>query len=86
MTKDFPEVWSAIVALAGETFRQKRGQPFTYVVTGSTLRPNTTNRNLTKGQFEKAFLRLPIDGPGGLQDLQGPSYLYAILTDPRIAS
>ena len=25
-----------------------------------------------------------IDGPGQLQDLQGQSYLYAILTDPRV--
>jgi hypothetical protein len=26
------------------------------------------------------------DGPGQLQDLQGPSYLYAILTDARVRS
>jgi hypothetical protein len=27
---------------------------------------------------------LPGSGPGDLQDLQGPSYVYAILTDPRV--
>jgi hypothetical protein len=34
------------------------------------------------------MLRSPIStvvsGPGALQDLQGPSYVYAILTDPRV--
>ena len=29
---------------------------------------------------------LPLHGPGQLQDLQGPSYLFAILTDPRVAT
>ena len=80
----FDEVWHGIVALSGQTFRQKRGKPFTYVVSGNSLKPSTTNRQLPRSHFARAFERAPLDGPGQLQDLQGPSYLFAILTDPRI--
>jgi hypothetical protein len=79
------EIWKRICACEGESFYQKRGQPFSYRVIGSSLRPSTTNRMLPRSHFEKASKRLPVSGPGELNDLQGPSYLYAILTDPRIA-
>lgn len=82
----FETVWQRIALHAGQTFHQKQGNPFTYSVTGKVLRPDRTDRNLPYSQFEKAYARLPVDGPGKLQDLQGPSYLYAILTDPRIAA
>ena len=45
-----------------------------------------TNRLLPRSQFARAFERAPLGGPGQLQDLQGPSYLFAILTDPRIVT
>jgi hypothetical protein len=78
------EVWRRITAHEGETFRQVRGGEFTYEVQGAVLRPDRTNRNLHRSQFEAALQRAPISGPSDLQDLQGPSYLFAILTDPRI--
>jgi hypothetical protein len=56
-----------------------------YSIIGSSLLPSTTNRMLPRSQFEEALKRLPVSGPGELNDLQGPSYLYAILTDHRIA-
>jgi hypothetical protein len=40
---------------------------------------------LARTQFQAAYERSPLRGPGQLQDLQGPSYLFAILTDPRVA-
>jgi hypothetical protein len=80
----FDEVWQRIVRLRGETFYQKRGKAFSYTVSGGSLRPSTTNRQLPRSHFARAFARAPLDGPGQLQDLQGPSYLFAILTDPRI--
>ncbi len=82
--RDFETVWRSIVALQGQTFRLKRGQPFRYVVSGNSVVPTTTNRQLGRSQFMRAFGRLPVQGPGELNDLQGPSYLFAILTDPRI--
>jgi len=81
----FDAVWHQIMSLQGETFHQKRGQPFRYQVHGNSVWPSTTNRQLGRSQFERAFERMPIQGPGQLNDLQGPSYLFAILTDPRIA-
>ncbi len=82
---DFEAVWRSIAAFQGQTFRLKRGQPFQYVVSGNNVVPTTTNRQLGRSQFARAFQRLPVQGPAELNDLQGPSYLFAILTDPRIA-
>jgi len=81
----FTPVWDRIAGLAGSEFRQKTGRPFTYTVTGIAIVPSTTNRLLARTQFQKAYERSPLQGPGQLQDLQGPSYLFAILTDPRVA-
>ena len=82
---DFDAVWQRIVALEGETFRQKTGRPFRYRIAGTSVVPSTTNRLLPRSQFARAFDRAPLQGPGQLQDLQGPSYLFAILTDPRVS-
>jgi hypothetical protein len=81
----FDAMWSRIESNAGETFRQKRGGEFAYAIVHGCVVPDRTNRQLPKSQFAKAFDRMPIDGPRALQDLQGPSYLYAVLTDQRIA-
>jgi hypothetical protein len=81
---EFDDVWRRIVTLSGEIFQQKRGNAFTYTVSGNSLKPSTTNRQLPRSHFARAFARRPLDGPGQLQDLQGPSFLFAILTDPRI--
>jgi len=77
-------VWSRIKAHEDETFHQIRGRAFHYSVIGSRLIPNTTNRNLPKSDFEKALNFLPLINIVPLQNLQGPSYLYAILMDKRI--
>lgn len=83
---EFEETWRRIVAAQGEQFHQKTGKPFTYVVRGAAVMPETTNRQIPRAHFERASGRRPLDGPGRLQDLQGPSYLYAILTDPRVGA
>jgi hypothetical protein len=84
MTSDM-QIWRAIETHEGETFRQLRGQEFTYRIESGCVWPSTTNRNLSKAQFRKAWERMPLAGPGAIQDLQGPSYVFAIVTDPRIA-
>jgi hypothetical protein len=78
----FDTVWHRIVALQGETFHQKRGQAFRYATSGNSVVPSTTNRQLSRSHFARAYEQSPIDGQGQLQDLQGPSDLYGILTDP----
>ena len=82
---EFDEVWERITRNAGGEFRQKAGKRFTYTATSGSVVPSTTNRVLPRSHFEQAYSRAPLAGPGQLQDLQGPSYLWAILTDERIA-
>jgi hypothetical protein len=81
----FEEVWARIIQHAGEEFHQMKGKKFTCSISGNMLTPSTTNRNLHRGQFEEASNRMP-RMVKDLQDLQGPSFLYAILTDNRIKS
>jgi hypothetical protein len=78
------EVWGRIIAHEGDTFHQIRGQAFTYTVDGRVLRPSTTNQNLSLATFEQALGRVPLASTVVVQDLRGPSYLYAILMDQRI--
>jgi len=86
MGDDFGTVWQRIVRMQGATFNQIRGKEFTYRVAGGHVVPSTTNRNLPRSSFQAAFERGPLTNTVALRDLQGPSYLFAILTDPRISS
>lgn len=83
MPRDLATVWSRIESRARELFHQKRGGEFTYAVSGSSLVPDRMNRVLPRSDFER-LQRVPLDDPGQVQDLQGPSYIYAILMDQRI--
>jgi hypothetical protein len=80
----FDQVWQRIDAHAGERFEQIRGGEFTYEVRGGSVRPDRTNRALSRSQFEQAYALMPVENTAALQRLQGPSYLYAILMDRRI--
>jgi len=80
----FDEIWSRIELNAGQVFALKRGQEFTYEVRSGCVWPNRVNRNLHMSQFKQAFELLPLTGPGAIQHLQGPSYIFAILSDTRI--
>lgn len=80
----FSNVWSKIIIHEGEVFTQIRGKEFTYIIVGNSIVPSTTNRNIHMNQFEKAYELMPLKNTSAIQDLQGPSYLYAILTDSRI--
>lgn len=77
--------WEGIVSLAGEVFHTKTGKAFTYQISGNAVALLNTNRNLPRAHIERALGRMPLDGPGQLQDLQGPSYIFAIITDPRVS-
>ena len=78
-------VWERIVARQGETFHQLKGQAFTYRVEGNAVVPSTAKVRIQKSQFLKALDAVPFarvaDVPKGVF---GPSYVYAILMDPRI--
>jgi len=80
------DVWNRILKNEGETFRQIRGKTFTYTVVANSLKLSTTNRSISKKTIEQALEFLPLENTTPLQNLQAPSYLYAILTDKRITS
>ncbi|HCQ91503.1 MULTISPECIES: hypothetical protein [unclassified Clostridium] len=78
-------IWSRIVENIGREFIQIRGRIFTYELKGSSsIRPNTTNRIISKSQIEKALEFVPLENTAKIQNLQAPSYIYAILMDDRI--
>jgi hypothetical protein len=83
----FAEVWQRIVDLEGETFNTIRGLPFEYVIDKDALIPSRTDYRLSRGNFEKAFARVPIAQPREISnDVRGPSYVWAILHDARVSS
>jgi hypothetical protein len=82
----FTQVWNKIRAHAGEMFSTVTGKQFVYNIDGNVVRPEHTKRNIPRSDFEKAYALMPLKGPGQINQLvQGPAYVYAILTDPRIA-
>jgi hypothetical protein len=82
---DVEEVWSRIVRHQNETFRQAKGQEFTYQVIGNAIEPSTTKAKIHKSQFAKALPHAPFAKVSDVpKSVFGPSYVYAILMDPRI--
>lgn len=83
---DIGIVWSRIEAHAGEEFTLTRGDTFQYEVPvpGNYLRPIGRVRHLSRTNFAKALDRLPLENTRSVADLQGPSYVFAILMDHRI--
>jgi hypothetical protein len=77
-------VWQRICRNEGETFHQKRGGEFTYSVISGALVPNRTNQQIPRSQFADALKLVPLFGTKSIHHLRGPSYIYAVLMDPRI--
>jgi hypothetical protein len=74
----------AIRAHQGELFHQTRGGEFRYRVERNFLIPDRSNYPISLKQIEIALHRTPFRSTTVLQDLRGPSYIYAVLMDPRI--
>jgi hypothetical protein len=88
---DAGQIWQRIEAHRGEEFRTVTGKPFSYDVQGNIVVPRPgkgklTARQLPRSEFEKAWARRPLSNLGQIRDLQGYSYVYGILTDPRISA
>ena len=80
----FEEVWDRIRNHAGEEFHQTRGGAFRYAAHDGYIVPDRTNQNLPRSHFEQAFELIPLPDTTPVQHLRGPSYVRAILMDPRI--
>ena len=78
-------VWRRIKAMEGKNFETKTGKPFTFEISGNVFHPSRTTYNISKVDFQKALDRVPIDGPGAINNLvRGPAYIWAVLHDHRI--
>jgi hypothetical protein len=84
VTHSIGDVWPRIEAHAGEDFKLIGRRVFQYEVPGNYLRPIGRVRHLSRTNFSKALDRLPLHNTGSVRDLQGPSYVFAILMDDRI--
>jgi hypothetical protein len=85
----FQEVWERVRAHGGQEFRTVRGIPFLYTVASNAIVPrpgkkDETNQSVSMSEFEKAWNRRPLSAISQIRDLRGYSYIYGILTDPRI--
>jgi hypothetical protein len=78
-------LWNRIIACSGEVFLQQRGKSFTYSVSGDTVYLDTANQDLSRSQITEAYNRMPLAGPDEIRDLNGSRYIFAIVTDRRIA-
>ena len=84
MPIDKVAVWRRVVALEGETFTQIRGGTFTFKVEGAYLDLDRTNWKIPRSHMEQALDLVPLLNTVAVRHLFAPSYIYAILMDPRV--
>jgi hypothetical protein len=81
-------VWGRIAEHAGSEFYTIRGLPFSYFVDGCAIRifrgGFEPGRKLARQDVQLALGRMPAERPVDLTGLREPSYMWAILMDPRI--
>lgn len=83
-------VWKRIKRNAGGKFAKIRGGTFYYecydnyllIIVNEDGKEYT--RNIPKSHFERALAAVPLPSTACIQNLQGPSHIYAILMDDRI--
>lgn len=78
------KIWNRIIENEGFEFRQIRGGIFSYRINANSILLDRTNRAISKSEFKKALRYVPLKNTVSVQHLQAPSYIYAILMDPRI--
>lgn len=72
---EFADTWAKVQQHSGVTFRTVTGKEFRYRAHETGVDMLRTNQTLPRRGFEEALARMPVTGPGALQDLRGPSYL-----------
>lgn len=83
---DSCKVWNNIVRFQGEQFfTTSKKIPFSYIVKNNNIILQNTNRSIPRSNIETS---LNVESPTVSKlkelNLQGPSYLLAIITDSRI--
>lgn len=84
--QSFDQVWRRVQEFEGQEFQTATGLTFSYSIKGNVLRPSRTRYNLSRSGFEKVWQLLPSATRSRLNKVvRGPSYVIAVLTDPRIS-
>ncbi len=78
-------IWNRIKEHQYKSFYQKRGGEFKYHISENTIYFDRTNWFLPRKDIEEALKRVPLKTTSEVNDLQAPSYIYAILMDERIS-
>jgi hypothetical protein len=82
----FKKIWKRIISRQGKTFYTKSGKPFSYEIDKDYFMPSLTNYRISKSDFIKVYLDLPLEGPKAINRVvHGPSYIWAVLHDRRIS-
>jgi len=82
---DYDWVWTNILDHEGEKFYTVTGEPCSYKISGNQIVLLNTNRNIPRSNIERALtIEKPTVSKLSAMNLQGPSYILAIITDPRI--
>ena len=83
---EFNNVWERTLNHQGEIFYTVTKIPFTYQVNGNSVVPDHTKYPINKSQFIKVYEMKDIQRPGQISNIiRGSAYVFAILTDDRIA-
>lgn len=87
MTREWSIIWANIVAMAGQTFYTKGGEPFTYHVKGVRIHVSRTDYPISGPRnIRKALEVWPVPGPSKLGRVRGASYIWALLNDQRVVA
>lgn len=78
------DIWEKVKQHQGEAFRTVTGLEFTYRVAGEKVIHTRSKATLSRSDFEKAVLLAPQKASDLHNDVSGPSYVYAIITDSQL--
>lgn len=79
---DFPQVWSKVGGLEGETFQTGEQEPFSYRFRKTYVVVSTANLSIPRTNFEKVFRQRNEHARPTV--VQGQKYIHAIFDDPRL--
>lgn len=85
---EFEQAWQKIEQLAGQPFYELGGNIFTYEIQDAGVKASTDEPPIARSEFERVFTLGECPPPRQLKELgfnsRQASYIFSILTDPRI--
>jgi hypothetical protein len=87
--QDAERIWERVLRHQGAEFKTITGRPFTHKIEGGSgiwffRNGRRIEHRLWRGELEAALTKCPLTKTTDLARFQCPSYLFGLLTDPRI--